>query len=165
MPHSEASDPDLHCLLMSHKKDARLLWVKVLILLFLVFRYMIHVWDYIWLWFSYLMICIYSSLEIALLKEIACYLDYFWHLYPICDPFSLYSGPLSSAHLSVYILWMPLLQTLWTHIRLLHKLEAVCSWFIVSTASMIKIRIRCILIYAAHREADDIFQDEKVLAG
>ena len=29
MPHSAASDLDLHCLLMSHKKDARLIWVKI----------------------------------------------------------------------------------------------------------------------------------------
>ena len=28
-PHSAASDLDLHCLLMSHKKDARLIWVKI----------------------------------------------------------------------------------------------------------------------------------------
>ena len=26
--HSAASDLDLHCLSMSHKKDARLIWVK-----------------------------------------------------------------------------------------------------------------------------------------
>ena len=29
MPHSAASDLGLHCLPMSHKKDARLIWVKV----------------------------------------------------------------------------------------------------------------------------------------
>ena len=29
MPHSAASDLDLHCLLMSYKKDARLIWVKI----------------------------------------------------------------------------------------------------------------------------------------
>ena len=28
-PHYVASDLVLHCLLMSHKKDARLIWVKV----------------------------------------------------------------------------------------------------------------------------------------
>ena len=28
MPHFVASDLVLHCLLMSHKKDARLIWVK-----------------------------------------------------------------------------------------------------------------------------------------
>ena len=27
-PHSVASDPGLHCLPMSHKKDARYIWVK-----------------------------------------------------------------------------------------------------------------------------------------
>ena len=28
MPHSAASDLGLHCLPMSHKKEARLIWVK-----------------------------------------------------------------------------------------------------------------------------------------
>ena len=28
MPHSVASDLGLHCLPLSHKKDARLIWVK-----------------------------------------------------------------------------------------------------------------------------------------
>ena len=31
MPHSVASDLGLHCLPMSHKKDARRIWVKMLI--------------------------------------------------------------------------------------------------------------------------------------
>ena len=30
MPHSAAADLGLHCLPMSHKKDARLLWVNIL---------------------------------------------------------------------------------------------------------------------------------------
>ena len=29
MPHSAPSDLDLHCFPMSHKKDARLIWVNV----------------------------------------------------------------------------------------------------------------------------------------
>ena len=29
-PHCVASDPGLHCLPISHKKDARLIWVKTL---------------------------------------------------------------------------------------------------------------------------------------
>ena len=29
MPHSAASDLGLHCLPMSHKKDARLIWVSL----------------------------------------------------------------------------------------------------------------------------------------
>ena len=76
MPHFAASDLGLHCLSMSHKKYARLRWVKQtsnIAILYIRGAYMFH--NHIFLYFLWCVFCIAPDLVVGwCLKILTLYL-------------------------------------------------------------------------------------------